>query len=29
MTVSKDIVIATTGDGYVGLAEMIDCGNSG
>ena len=29
MTVSKDTAIVTIVHGYVGLAEMIDCGNSG
>ena len=29
MTVSKDTAITTINHGYVGLAEMIDCGNSG
>ena len=29
MTLSKDTAIITLVHGYVGLAEMIDCGNSG
>ena len=29
MTPSKDTAIVTIVHGYVGLAEMIDCGNSG
>lgn len=29
MTVSKDTAIVTIGHGNVGLAEVIDCGNSG
>lgn len=29
MTPSKNTAIVTIVHGYVGLAEMIDCGNSG